>query len=460
MALDPNLYYGSGASIASNYITIKGATDYYNSVAKKNGATWEDVGIKKVDDYTITVECTSKYTAEEVMRQFYLRYAGCVYEPLYSKCIAADGMSCDYGTALDKVKFAGMFYIDDWQKSSQIIFKKNENWPRADLIHIDTVVSRVVTDESTRLELFEKGEASHIDLGTNGMAKYGEDPRVRSYNSKTIQMLETNQNHSDPVKGPLLQDPDFRKAIFWAVDRTAIAKLVDGVATPYFLSTQGQILDDGTLYRDTPEAKALIEKNAPNNGYDTKKANEYLDKAYKKVGINDITLTLHYNETSENLRIVAEYLQSQFKTIFNNRLNLELKSTTSSVRLAMMRSSWKEGPVDTWDLSWSGWGLAAETYYPWKKFEKYTSTNNTRYTAYHNDQMDAIYAECLKDENRQSDKKLLELTVKGEQCWYDDMTCIPVYSAVSNLMYQEHVQLPLQGYTPTIGFGWYYSSQK
>jgi hypothetical protein len=40
------------------------------------------------------------------------------------------------------------------------------------------------------------------------------------------------------------------------------------------------------------------------------------------------------------------------------------------------------------------------------------------------------------------------------------MTCIPVYSAVSNLMYQEHVQLPLQGYTPTIGFGWYYSTKK
>ena len=459
MVLDPNRYWTVGNSMASNYITIKNAKEYYNSVAKSNGVTWEDVGIKKVDDYTITVETTSTYTAEEVMRQFYLRHAGVVKEEIYSKCISADGTNCDYGTSLDKLAFAGQFYVEDWQKASQIIFIKNPNWPRADLIHIDKVISRVVGDESTRLELFEKGEASSIDLGTNGMAKYGEDPRVLSYGSKTIRTVEVNQNHSDPVKRALLSNPTFRKAIFFAIDRKAIAKLDGSTPCPYFLSDQGQILDDGTMYRFTPEAIALVEKNAPNNGYDPDKANKLLDEALKEAGTDKITMTFHYNEGSEAYRLASEYMQAQFKVIFKGKFELELKSITSTARQEMMKESLKK-PVDTWDISWSGIGLAAETYYPWKKFERYIFTCPSSYTKYSNDALDAIYAECLKDENRMSDRKLLELTIQGEQALYDDMTCMPVCASISNVMYQENIQLAVDTYSAGIGFGWYYASQK
>ena len=45
----------------------------------------------------------------------------------------------------------------------------------------------------------------------------------------------------------------------------------------------------------------------------------------------------------------------------------------------------------------------------------------------------------------------------GESAWYDDMTNIPVYSAITKLMYQERVELPMNVYTSQNGFGWYYS---
>jgi len=460
MVLDPNLYNANGSSVADNFIKIKNAKEYWNQASTKVEVKWEDVGIKKVDDYTITIETTSKVTAQEVMRQLYQRYMGLVYEPIFSKCISADGTKCDYGTSFDKIKFAGRFYIESWTKGVELVYIKNENWPRADLIHIDKVFSRVVQDESTRLELFEKGEASHIDLGTNGMAKYGEDPRVITYATKTINTLEINQNHKDPVKAKYLNDPEFRQAIFYAIDRTAIAKLVDADPAPFHLSYQGQILDDGTMYRDTPEAKALVEKWAPNNGYDPEKAKTLLNNVAARHGIEKFEFSITYTETSNNLRVASEYMQNQFDIIFEGKVKVELRAMGASARQTMMRSCWKDGPVDTWEMCWSGWGLAAENFYPWKKFERYTSTNATRYSAYSNDKLDAIYAECLKDENRLSDTKLLALTVQGEEAWYEDMTSIPVYAGVTNMLFQEYVDLPVSTYAAGMGLGWYYSAKK
>ena len=459
MVLDPKLAYSNGSSFASNTITIKNAKAYWSQITDGKEVKWEDVGIKKVDDYTITLELTGKVTADEVMRQLYLRSAGLVKEEIYSKCISADGMDCDYGTSFDKIAFAGRFVIESWQKGTETIFVKNENFPRADLIHIDKVISRVVTDESTRLELFEKGEATHIDLGTNGMAKYGEDPRVIEYGTKTINTLEVNQNHADPEIAAFLNDPNFRKAIFYAIDRTAIGKLTDSLPAPYFLSIQGQILEDGTMYRDTPEAKALVEKYAPNNGYDPDKAVKLMDEVLKKNGKTSFAFSITYTETSDNLRAASEYIASQFEKIFGGKIKVELKATSSSNKNNLMRESTKQA-VGTWELCWSGWGLAAENYYPWKKFEKYTSTNSTRYTNYKNDKLDAIYAECMKDENRLSDQKLLALTLQGEEAWYEDMTCVPVFGGVSKYLYQEYVQLPVSGYAAGIGLGWYYSTHK
>ena len=84
----------------------------------------------------------------------------------------------------------------------------------------------------------------------------------------------------------------------------------------------------------------------------------------------------------------------------------------------------------------------------------------SRFAPYSNTKLDAIYNECLKDENRLSDKNLLKLTVEGESAWYDDMTDIPVYATIYKYMYQERVNLPMTQYTSQNGFGWYFSTLK
>ena len=135
MHMDPNLFYSTGSSMAALFVN---GAEYQQQLSKGVTVKWEDVGVKCLDDYTLELKTLLKYTPLSMAQNFRLRSCSPVYEPIYSKCISADGTTCDYGSAIDKIAFSGMFYIgeNDWKKGTEIVFTKNENWLHADKIHI------------------------------------------------------------------------------------------------------------------------------------------------------------------------------------------------------------------------------------------------------------------------------------------------------------------------------------
>ena len=54
---------------------------------------------------------------------------------------------------------------------------------------------------------------------------------------------------------------------------------------------------------------------------------------------------------------------------------------------------------------------------------------------------------------RLDERKTLDYTVQMEESCYQDMTCIPVYGSVSNTLFQDYVQLPMEQYSAGVGFG-------
>ena len=452
MQLDPLLVYQTGSLLAVDFISIKNAQAYYLQ-GNSNSVAWEDVGIRAAGEYLLEIECDRPQSAIDVMRHFNLSYTAPVYEPLYSRLLSADGTVCEYGSSADKVLCSGRFRLESWTKGAEVVMVKNEQDLHGDWVQIDKIVSRLVTDESTRLELFEKGEADHVALGTNGMAKYGEDPRVREYPSLSVESIEVNQNH--PEK-PWLDDPLFRKAIFYAIDRNAVAKLTNNLAAPYFLSVLGQAKADGTMYRDLPEAQALVPANG---GYDPELAKGYFKQVLDKYGLEKLELDLLYTESSNARRTASEYIQSSLIALFGeDKISLSLSAASFANLNATMRSS-VQGPVSSWDLCWSAWGVTGEKFAPWRKLERYTTWHSRRYTMYKNEAVDDLYADCLLEENRLDENKLVALTLQLEQAMYDDMTCVPVYAPFNYLMFSEEIDLPMERYDPSVGFGWLYADR-
>jgi len=296
--------------------------------------------------------------------------------------------------------------------------------------------------------------------------EYGQFYRVWSSTSSVFIMLDpacrTEPTPEEPAvpdepAAPVFADVApgdyFADAVFWAIDRVSIAKLNNTNPAPYFISTVGELLSDGTLYRDYPGSKAVLEKNAPNNGYDPAKANEYLDIIMKRYNQSSFTLNLYYNEEQANRRAATEFIQANVEKIFDGKVKFELHATTKSVLNAMMKKN-KTAPQTEWDLGWFAWSLTAERYLPWRKLEKYSNLATNGACLYNNQELNKLCALAGTDEYRLDEKKLADLTNQMEQTMYDDMTFIPVFQGQNYGMQSERIQPAMDHYVP--GYGWGY----
>lgn len=436
MALDPVLLNSTCSGLAKNFIEVENAFAYYSQASTGVKVDWEDVGFKKVDDYTLSVKTTQRYTVTEVKLHFAMRYTGPVYQPIYDKCLSADGTTTTYGTELDLYMPSGYFYIESWVKGAEYNLKKNPNYVHADEVHLDGMVCRTVSDESTLLELFEKGEIDYLSLGTNGREKYEEDPRTVVTNSATIRELEFNHTH--PTK-TYLGSAKFRQAIYYALDRVAMAKLAKYNPCAYFIADDYKLGD--LVYRQTDRAKAVLDKYCANNGYDPEKAVKLFNEALQETGHSKVEITLMYNEAVEATRMASEYIQTSLTNLFGaDKFKMELQARPNSSMVAEMRTAQK-GPVSSWDMGWGAWSLSAAAPSANRKFEPYTTTDTRRFAPYQSTKLDTLYAESITEAARMDTDRLVELTAQMEEEYLEQVLACPVFAQTNAYIHSDRCVL-------------------
>ncbi len=447
MALDPKMLNSpGGTTCGTNYIKVENAMAYYTQVSTGKPVTWEAVGFKKVDEYTVSIKTEGKFTQQEVMQHFAWRTTGPVYEKLYEAGMDASKLTTRYGTDIDKFVCSGPFILKTWSKGSEHILEKNTNYLHTENTKLDGMRVRVVADEGTKMQLFEKGELDYILLATSSLDKYAEDPRVKTFDSALIRDIEINRTNPDK---PILHNKNFLKAMFYAMDRTAMAKLVYGIPSPFIVSTRSMALDDGTKFRDLPGAKAYL---APNNGYNPTLAKELFDKALVEEKLTKVSLQLLYTDATEATRILSEYMQKKLPELFGaDKFELKLQATTTG--LDIMKASLKTQP-NSYDLCWIGWNLGAESFSPASKFQLYLSDSSRRCANYGNKQIDTLYAQALSDEIRGDKKKVAELAMEMEKTFLEEVLNIPIFQVTSYAMYANRVALSVNSNYPGIGWGW------
>lgn len=450
MALDPKISYATPSGLAKNFIEVAGAYDYYTQASTGVPVDWEDVGFKKVDDHTLTVTATEKYTAVDVMRHFQMRYTGPVYEPLYEAGMNSDRTATTYGTETDQIMSCGPFQLVSWTKGTERIFERNLNYVHADEIKLDGMDVRVVQDELTQLELFQNGEIDYLQLGSNGEERYGDDPRTYTYESGVVRGIEINFENPDK---PYLNNLNFRKALYYGIDRSPVAKVTGNIPADYFLPTSYAMYADGTKFRDLPGASDYLK---PNASYDPDLAKEYFEKALAETGVSKVSLNLIYNEAVEDLRAASEYIQSSLTDVFGaDKFELNIAAMNNSAAVELMRTS-QQGPTNGWDLCWGGWDLTAAVFYPNRKFEVYLSTDSRRFSQYNDKVLDELYAQSISEECRLDEKKRGEITVEMEKELLDQVLQVPVYQQVSKYIHSDRVILAVEDRLNILGFGWIY----
>lgn len=452
MCLDPLLVNSRASQMASDYITIVNAKEY-SLQGSANTVAWEDVGIKKVDDYTVEITCTDPVTAIDVKNHVNYSWNALVHEGTYEACMNEDRTATTYGSTGDKFMSCGPFILKEWIQGSQFTLERNPDYVHADEIKLEGYVYKIVGDRNTALELFLNGEMDVVSLGAESIEQYIDDPRVMTSPSSSISSICINMGNTD--HNGILGNADFRRALYYAIDREAIAKMVNGIPANWNVPTKciGD-METGETFREMEESNAYIPENL---GYDTAKAKEYYDKAMEAAGLTELTLKLIYSETSANYKAASEYLHKTLPEIFGDSFTLELVAVTSNVATEQIQG-WREGDnPNSFELAWRGWNTSTTA--PWNGLKVYAGTYTNKNEPYFNDEYDALWDEAnFSLEAKLDNDYRLELTREMEKITIEDGVTIPVYEAPGYTLIADRVTLPVKAYVPAYGFGYAMSS--
>ncbi|MBQ1704324.1 MAG: hypothetical protein II028_00610 [Clostridia bacterium] len=447
-ALDPKLANRMGGNVANNAITIVNAESYM----KGEGATWEDVGIKKIDDYTIQIITEGENSQKDVCNHFYSREKSPIYQPIYEQCLSADGTTSSYGADLDHWMGCGPYLFTTWDYDNVQIYTKNPDYWLADLFHWDEVNIRIVPEMNARVELWEKGELDDLSPDAKTIDMYIDDPRMVSYGSLSVYHIDINcKNPNNPICGT----DAYRKAIYHSLDRETLAKNIFGHTKPagWYVNEQAGLLSaNGLCYRDSDpgnEVEDMVNSWGP-YGYNPDMAWDYFVKACEEVNIDpetaDITILYAIDESDTEWKACAEYLEQEWKTIFKGHMNLEIVAYAG-----MSATDFKKTGDDKWDLSPNDWSRGASRTYPYTCFYYYLSSYSGKPNNYTNQEFEDQYAYCESIKNGDYNT-LLEETAKLEKIYLEHVIHTPVVQAVNYQLFSDDLILPVSTWVP--GFGW------
>ena len=372
------------------YENIKGGEAYFNGT----GAA-EQVGLKVVDDYTLSIEwTTSKPTALSILAQP-------SFFPVQQKAFERIGAD-KYGTSVDTMLTNGPYALAEWVHDDHVLLVKDEGYFGADSINIPKVKLTMINDNNTRLNAFMAGEVDMINL-------YGDQiQQVRSQGPSAVSAyadggswyLEFNTtNH-------YLSNANMRRALTYAVD---VQSLLDNVVKDDSV-VAGGLVPEGIAGAegDYAEARGTLLSADP------EAAASYLDKALDELGvtIDEVHLSLSaYDSTYSQTQ--AAYLQQQWK----EKLGLDVDLAVTSYK-ALFESRLN----GDFDLCVSAWAPNEDDATSFLKV--FSSGNPNNYGGYSN----AAYDELLvKADQQQDEGKRQELLIEAEKLIMDDMAVGPLY---------------------------------
>ena len=117
---------------------------------------------------------------------------------------------------------AGPFTLKSWQRDSQMVFVRNPKYWDAPRPYVDQVVSKIVADESQRINTFNTENDSLMFLSTPQSA----DQATKKGGISVPIILNGGTNiYFNTTKAPF-NDVRLRQAIAMAIDRTDYAKVL------------------------------------------------------------------------------------------------------------------------------------------------------------------------------------------------------------------------------------------
>lgn len=362
-------------------------------------ATADDVGVKALDDKTLEV------TLESPVPYFLSLAAFPTYFPVRQDVVEANG---DKWTLSPETYISnGPFKMSEWKEKESITFVKNENYWEADKVKLDTLVFRVIDDEATYLGAFKSGELDIIEspptteiptLLAEGTAE------IYPYLGTYFYVFNVSENHYDEEAYQFLSDPNVRKALALAIDRTLIVeKVAQGGQTPAESYVPKGIVDT--------EGNEFFKSYLPATA-DIEEAQRLLAEAGYPNGEGAPTITFTYN-TGSGHQMIAQAIQDMWKN--NLGINIELKNEEWAVF---------QDTRNNFNYSIARHGWIADYNDPMTFLEMWVTGTGQNNAGYSNPEYDELISQAKSELDG---TKRTELLHKAEDVLMEDMPILPIY---------------------------------
>ena len=369
-------YFAEGAA----YESYKTQYCYVSATSEVVG--WDEVGFKKVDDYTIDFILANPVEEAAFYVPYNLSSSYLVYKPLYEECKTffdedgkevateeeADTVTTKYCRSLENTISYGPYKMTSFELSKEYTLERNDEWyGYRDGKHLgqyqtDVYKVTVIAEHATAMMAFEKGEIDGIGLQSEDMDKYGTSAYVKygpnngyttklSFNTNYDKLLERGTNSQ------ILVVDEFRQAFAYCYDRKEFATAYTAAGTAGFgLLNELYCYNPftGESYRANDHAKAgllkvfditygeggdyetLDEAYEAMTGYDVEKAQALMQVAYDKAvaagiydGESDIQIEFRVYQSDEIYVKMFTYLDEHLKaacegTGFEGKVSLKM----------------------------------------------------------------------------------------------------------------------------------------
>lgn len=323
--------------------------DVFNAAQLRMGEVQPDeLGVKALDDKT--VEITLKNPAPYFMGLISSTFAA----PGRSDLVEKYGDT--YGATADTIETNGPFLLESWENENEIVLVKNPDYWNADAIKLDKIDILVLPDTNTQRNLFDNGELDlygiSVPLTDEEVQTYASEGKLLRYDRGGYRGLTFNNfGQNDPEKAAVLSDPNFRKAVSWALDRKAyVDNVLGGNGAPATVQTpSGHTIYPGKTWGEvTPNLGKFHPESA-----DMEVAKDYLAKVLEAHGYASVDelpeFDLLTSQDPTNPKLFTPYALSVLTQ------NLGLKISLKHVTGSEYWNQFKE-PALAYDISVTGWG--------------------------------------------------------------------------------------------------------
>ena len=342
------------------------ATQYVYFAQPAKAVTWDDVGFKKIDDYTIDFILLNPVEEASFYVPYNLSSSYLVYKPLYEKCKSfydatgaevateeeADNVTTLYGKSLENTMSYGPYKLTAFELDKEYTLERNDQWyGYRDGKHLgqyqtDAIKVTVIAEHATAMLAFEKGEIDGIGLQSEDMDKYGTSKYVKygpnnGYTTKLTFNTDYDKLLSRGTNSQVLVVDEFRQAFAYSFDRKEFATAYTAAGTAGFgLLNELYCYNPftGESYRANDFAKAgllkvfdvtygeggdydtLDEAYAAMTGYDVEKAQGLMKVAYDKAvaagiydGVSPIEIEFRVYQSTELYVKMFNYLNEHLQ---------------------------------------------------------------------------------------------------------------------------------------------------